>query len=330
MAGRGSGVREVLSIRISPWGLLSVCGAMASGATVLGLLGRFWWAFDLFSHFRAQYFYTLLTVAFLFLVRRRYWATTGFGLFAVLNLCSILPLYFGAEQQRASAPPTCRAMLINVNTGSGRPDLVAQAIDQFRPDLLLLEEISDKWVAALSQQLKQYPNSRVMPRDDNFGIGLYSKHPLVDGEIRYLGDAEIPSVVAVVQSPAGRFTIIGTHPLPPASGENTRLRDGQLTELPTIVKQANSPVLLIGDLNATPWCSEFHRLLRESGLRNSSQGRGVQPTWPTFMPLLLIPIDHCLYGPGMRVTAKRVGPKVGSDHYPIIVDFVLEPVASKP
>ena len=39
------------------------------------------------------------------------------------------------------------------------------------------------------------------------------------------------------------------------------------------------------------------------------------------MPLLLIPIDHCLYGSGLHVNAKKIGPNVGSDHYPVVVDF---------
>jgi hypothetical protein len=46
--------------------------------------------------------------------------------------------------------------------------------------------------------------------------------------------------------------------------ENTRLRDEQLRDLPEMVRKAESPVLLLGDLNATPWFSAFRRLLRES------------------------------------------------------------------
>jgi endonuclease/exonuclease/phosphatase (EEP) superfamily protein YafD len=129
--------------------------------------------------------------------------------------------------------------------------------------------------------------------------------------------------LAEIDRPQGTFTLIGTHAVPPASAENTRLGDEHLSHIPEIVRAAKSPVLLLGDLNATPWCSTFQQLVRESGLRDSSRGRGVQPTWPSFMPLLWIPIDHCLYGPGIKVTNKRVGPKIGSDHYPVVVDFGL-------
>ncbi|MBW1762831.1 MAG: hypothetical protein JRJ64_15305 [Deltaproteobacteria bacterium] len=73
----------------------------------------------------------------------------------------------------------------------------------------------------------------------------------------------------------------------------------------------------------SPWNHHFRRLLKRTGLRDSSQGRGVQPTWPTHNPLLRIPIDHCLHSEGIHVVQKKIGPAVGSDHYPVIVDFTM-------
>jgi endonuclease/exonuclease/phosphatase (EEP) superfamily protein YafD len=258
------------------------------------------------------------------LIRREYRAFASFALFAAINLGTIAPLYLLATP--APSPPvgpSHRALLSNVNKEAGNPEKVAKLIQVFDPDIVLLEEVSDEWMADLATPLARYSYSKAMPRDDNFGIALYSKYSFIAGEIRFVGDAEIPSVIAEIQMPEGRFTIIGTHPLPPAGGENTRLRNGQLASLSVIVRQAQSPVLLLGDLNATPWCFAYRRLLRDSGLIDSSAGRGVQPTWPTFMPLLLIPIDQCLHSPAIHVTRKTIGPNVGSDHYPLIVDFAL-------
>ena len=41
------------------------------------------------------------------------------------------------------------------------------------------------------------------------------------------------------------------------------------------------PVIVLGDLNATPWSYAFSRLIREGGLIDSSRGFGLQPTWRT-------------------------------------------------
>lgn len=313
---------RLFDLRVNVWGLVSACGAIAVLATLLGFVGRFWWVGDLFSHFRVQLFAVLLTAAALHLIRRAYRTSIVFTLFAVVNLSTIVPLYLGDAPTAPAGSVSHRAMLANVNTRLGNPRKVVAAIEQFKPDILVLEEVDEKWLASLSEDLKAYTYSTAVPRDDNFGIAVYSKFP-IRGEVTYFGNSEVPSVVAEIDLPQGTFTLIGTHALPPASAENTRLRDQHLSLIPETVREAKSPVLLLGDLNATPWCSSFRRLIRESGLRDSSQGRGYQPTWPSFMPLLRIPIDHCLYGAGIQVVGKRIGPKLGSDHYPVVVDFVL-------
>jgi endonuclease/exonuclease/phosphatase (EEP) superfamily protein YafD len=310
-------------LRIRPWDLITACGAVLATATGLAFCGSLYWMLDLFSHFRVQYLLGLSAVALVLLFPRRYRASAFFGIFAIINFCTIVPLYVGKETLPAQVSRSYRSLLINVNTESGNPDKVARVISQLEPDIVVLEEINTSWLSALSAQLGTYGYSRARPRDDNFGIALYSKHPFAQSEIRHIGEADVPSVIAELELPDGRLTVIATHPLPPGGAENSQLRNDQLARLPEIVKQANSPVLLLGDLNATPWCCHFQRLLRQSGLRDSSRGRGVVATWPAWLPILLIPIDHCLHTRGVHVTSKAIGPKVGSDHYPLVVDFVL-------
>ncbi len=56
-------------------------------------------------------------------------------------------------------------------------------------------------------------------------------------------------------------------------------------------------------------------------LATTVSGFGLKPTWPTSLPLLMIPLDHCLLSPGLRVTSFEVGPRVGSDHLPVLVEI---------
>lgn len=313
-----AGVRR----RVSAHGLLHAAGLIGCVATVFGFLGSLSWFLDLFSHFRVQWFLTLATAAAVMGITKQHKTCVTFALFALSNLAVIAPMYVGAPSSSPEGRPV-RVLWANVNTEWGDPTRVARVIGEFAPDILVLAEVSQKWLATLAPALAGYPHSEAVPREDHFGIALYSKFPLAHPEIRYLGAAEVPTLVAEAESDGGRFTIVGTHPLPPSGPDNTRLRDAQLAQLPGVAAAATSPVLLLGDLNATPWCPAFQRLLRESGLRDSSRGRGVQPTWPTFMPLLGIPIDHCLLSPELTVMKKTVGPRVGSDHYPLLVEFTL-------
>ena len=58
-------------------------------------------------------------------------------------------------------------------------------------------------------------------------------------------------------------------------------------------------------------------------IKNSRAGFGPLGSWPTFVPFLRLPLDQCLVSPAVEVVDCRLGPKIGSDHLPLIVDLRL-------
>ncbi|WP_269537653.1 endonuclease/exonuclease/phosphatase family protein [Cerasicoccus fimbriatus] len=302
---------------------LSVFGFLGCVATVLGFFGGVHNVVALLAHFRVQYFAGLLVIALLLAVLRS-WRWAGVCLvFSLINASVIAPLYFGNEPILPSAP-TMRAMLFNVNSQLGDPNQVRAVIEAQDPDILVLEEISDDWVMALEPVLQRYPHSVVRPRSDNFGIGLYSRIPLENVQTHYLGGSEVPTLTATLETPSGGLDIIATHPLPPMSNDYAAAHRAQMGELAGLVQPGRS-TLLIGDLNATPWDASFRRLLRDSGLRDSMRGFGVQPSWPSQIWFLRIPIDHVLHSEHISIVDREVLADAGSDHFPIVVDFVWWP-----
>lgn len=310
-----------LRIRLS--GLFVAGGLLAGCATVAGFAGALASWLDLCAHFRVQYLIALTVAAVALLLARRRRLAAVFGVLALANLAVIAPLYLGRPLAPSASGKPIRALLANVNAGYGDPARTVAFLRQSNPDIIVLEEISSRWLPALVPVLSNYPHARLEVREDSFGILLCSRFPFVQARVARIGEAEVPSVVAEVDAPQGRCTVIATHPLPPASLEYAAWRDRQLADLPAVVRQAPSPVVLLGDLNTTPWGAHFRRLLRNSGLRDSAQGRGIRPTWPAGDVLLRIPIDHCLVSPSVGIVDRRVGPDIGSDHFPLIVDFTL-------
>jgi endonuclease/exonuclease/phosphatase (EEP) superfamily protein YafD len=311
-----------LSMSIRPWGLLTAAGIAASVGTILGFLGRFSWFLDLFSHFRVQYMLGLLALGVVLFIGRRRRTATAFLVLACVNLVPVLPLYLGKPKMPDKATPALRAMLLNVNTRLGDANRVRAVVSDADPDILVLEEISSAWMLDLAWLTNSYPHSLAQTREDNFGIGLFSKLPLADAEVVYIGEAEVPSILATVSTAQTNLRVVATHPLPPSGRDYSRWRNEQLERLPDYVR-SHLPVLLLGDLNVTPWNYYFRRLLASTGLRDSAKGRGVQATWPNFNPLLRIPIDHCLHSEDIGILDRRVGEHVSSDHFPVIVDFVI-------
>jgi endonuclease/exonuclease/phosphatase (EEP) superfamily protein YafD len=306
-----------------PQGLLTAAGVVTCAATLFGFLGRFSWFLDLFSHFRVQYLIGLAILGALLLVMRRRKTAIMFLGFACVNLLLILPLYFGGRNTLPQGGHnTLRAMLLNVNTRLGDSERVKRVIRDADPDILVLEEISSQWMADLAWLTNSHPYCLTQPREDNFGIGLFSKFPLAESVVAYIGSAEVPSILATINTGQTNLRVIATHPLPPVGRGYSRWRNEQLDQLPEHV-QSSLPLILLGDLNISPWSYHFRRLLKRTELRDSSQGYGVQPTWPNYNPLLRIPIDHCLHSMHIVIIDRSIGPDVSSDHYPVIIDFAI-------
>ena len=214
-------------------------------------------------------------------------------------------------------------MHLNVKTDHDNMAQVANAIEHYAADLVLLEEVDERWLSALQPVLVDYPYSVASPRPDNFGIALYSKLPLLDAVTPSFGSAEVPSVQASLVWQGRTLSFLGTHPLPPVNRTYSRLRDEQLHAIALHVLSLPGSVLLMGDLNTTVWSYHFRRLLNVSGLSDCSRGHGVQPTWPADNVVLRVPIDHCLHSSQVTILDKQVGRDVGSDHFPIIVTFAF-------
>jgi endonuclease/exonuclease/phosphatase (EEP) superfamily protein YafD len=190
------------------------------------------------------------------------------------------------------------------------------------PDLILIEELTFNWMENLGKTLEtDYPHQILEPRNDNFGIGLFSKIPLEEKSIEFIGEANVPTILAVINYSGTTINLIGTHPMPPAGSDLSRLRNDQFDELGRIISEMQEPIIVIGDLNATPWSHHFRKFLRETGLKDSGRGRGWQPTWPAPIPPLRIPIDHALYKGDLITTSRTVLPEIGSDHLPLLVEF---------
>jgi len=300
-------------------GIASVIGIGLAVATLLGFFGRLHWTLDLFSHFRVQYMQLCLVLIGIALWQRKNKKAVALVLLTCLNYAFVLPLYFGKPAPPTG--PTARAMLMNLNAGNGNTKQVLDAIRNADPDILLLEEVTPKWLGELAVLDTDYKYRVAKPQEGCFGIMLLSKYPLEHGKIVEIGTAGVPSIVADAYLPQGTVSIIGTHPLPPMGAEYSKQRNNQLAELPYIVIKQKNPVLLIGDLNVSPFSYWFRRVVTESGLKNSMKGFGFQPTWPSNNRLLRIPLDHVLHSPEITIHNRVIGGDIGSDHFPVIVDF---------
>jgi endonuclease/exonuclease/phosphatase (EEP) superfamily protein YafD len=293
--------------------------------TLAGFLGRRWWFLDLPNHFRAQYFYVLLLVVVGFLALGRWWGVAVSLSMALVNFAMILPRFIPLARA-ASNGPIYRLLLSNVLMRNHSYDKVRDLVNRERPDLVILIEPNQAWLNGLAELRQDYPYWHTAPRKDAYGVAVFSRQPFDSTEVIHQGYAGQPTVLVRLRMSNHHnqmLNVIATHPSPPKGAAHSAGRNNQLQALAELARQQTGAVLLCGDLNLSPWSPYFVDLLREGCLVDSGRGFGLQPTWPANNFLLRTPIDHCLVSPQITVRHRRLGPQVGSDHLPVILDFSL-------
>lgn len=290
--------------------------------TLAGFFSAYHWWFDLASHFRLQYLGLQLLCIVLCVLQKCKKLLVATMLVAALNFYSIVPVYVplgGISSEYYEK--TIKMVLINVNSQNTNSAAVIEYIKANDPDIVALEEINKRWVGELAAALKEFPHFKEVPREDNFGIGLYSKIPMDDMQIAMFSGANVPSVVSRFKWKEKPVTLVFMHPVPPATQEYYDWRNEQFQNIAFVREQFGENFILLGDLNTTSWSAHFQNLVRAMDLKDTREGFGLQITWPAMMPILGIAIDHCLVSREISVVNRKVGPNVGSDHYPVFVEL---------
>lgn len=236
-------------------------------------------------------------------------------------------IYGSGEREPSIGAPPATISVLCFNIGRENiplPGLVTKLESTPRnelPDLILLIEARTAGYRDHFNALREvYPHHIAVPRDDNFGMWLMSKHPIKKQRSISRNDlpliGEIPLIDADISINGQTVRVFGAHPMPPISEEAAASRSHYLSLIGTRIAENSSPTILLGDLNCTTWSPQFDKLDK---LRPAAYGYGLQLTWKPFaaVPLLGLPIDHILLSRDLRCEDFSIGSAAGSDHRPL-------------
>ena len=304
------------------WMLVDGVAVLLVISTLLGFFGESWWYFDWFSHFRVQYIIVSGALFLIYLTGKHRLMGLIIGVFFLVNFSLVLPLYY-PQSEVQSNEQTYKILLANVLIKNQNHDLLSNLIVETAPDIVMLLEINQTWLDDLNLDSMGYSYSISKSRDDNFGIAFFSRYPLDRSEFLHFGSLGMPSIVATLELDNQPLNMIVSHPFPPKSKELTLLRNSHMEDLMTYAAEQRGNTIVAGDINSTSWSPFFKKWLQKTNLRDSRPGFGVQPSWPTQRWWFLVPIDHILVSPGIIVTSRVVGPEIGSDHFPVLMEFSI-------
>jgi endonuclease/exonuclease/phosphatase (EEP) superfamily protein YafD len=337
-------------------GALARVTAFALGALALvgGLLaqgGRFSPWLDLASHFAPIWLGAALIAGLWAIAGERGTPRRVLLLVAILGVLASGAL-MAPELTRPLSPPApkgsaFRLRLIQFNTWEelADPTSVADWIVSQRPDVVTIEDVTWPLRQALIRQGFQYTDGvedvtwplrqALIRRGVRYSSGvenvaIFSRLRRIPPPFPIPGPvwATLPACArATFASPDGGppFTVVAAHLAWPTRGD--RGKTGA-TLAALIDRFAHERLIVAGDFNLTPWSFALRRLDRRFGLER--RDRAV-PTWPSQRPLgrelvplpAILPIDHVYAGAGWRTVAINRGPRLGSDHYPLVVDLAV-------
>ncbi|MDH3812665.1 MAG: endonuclease/exonuclease/phosphatase family protein [Gammaproteobacteria bacterium] len=308
-------------MRVTLTGLLQAAAVVTIAFSVGTLLPIDHFAIQLFTHFRLQYVVVSLSLLLLFKYLRSPWLIGALAASLVLNASLVLPWYVGEDE--TSGGVELKLLHANVLSSNTEYDRLISLLDTEAPDLVMLQEVSPDWLVALDELRADYPYSYAEAREGNFGIALFSRVPLKSVSHFDSPPFGYPTIVASLDIDGQVLHFIGTHPMIPVRGTFYDARNEQLAGVARLLGKQAEPKILVGDLNLSQWDVNYKHLEQQGGVRNARKGFGILPTWPVFMPFAMIPIDHVLVSETISVTGFYSGPRIGSDHLPLIVTFSL-------
>ncbi len=252
--------------------------------------------------------------------------SAGLGaLCAVIALALMTPLYLPCMQpDTRERAPSLRFLQANVYSPGADPNALLDVIRGTRPDIILLQEVDEKWKGLLKPLEELYPNRHHSPRYKNGSLDLAQYWMGEAGEVKDLYIEGIPATEIVLHRNGGLLCVLNVHTAAPFTRGREEWYQKQMDLLARYITLKECPVVLAGDLNAGLWSRNYAHLLEVGGLHSARLGFGGLGTWPSFFPgPLRIALDHLLVSDGIRVRRCWVGPGIGSDHRPLMTELQI-------
>jgi endonuclease/exonuclease/phosphatase (EEP) superfamily protein YafD len=318
---------------------LSITGWLMIAATVLPLLRSDYWIVRVLDFPRLQITVIFSVVFGAYLVVREDPSLADHLFLGALSLCLAYQLWRMwpytplhprqvKRAERQDDPRSLSLLIANVLETNRDTGKLRALIRERDPDVVLLVETDSWWEQGLRELEGTRGHCVKQPQSNTYGMLLYSRLPLIDPQIRFLVQDDVPSIHTGVELPSGdRVWLRGLHPRPPAPGESTRSteRDAELLIVAKELKQEERPSIVVGDLNDVAWSHTSSLFQKVSRLLDPRVGRGFYSTFNANWPLIRFPLDHAFVSRHFRVAAFEVLPHVGSDHFPVFARLTLAP-----
>ena len=310
-------------------------------ATVLPLLRKDAWWVRIFDFPRLQITFILAATLAIYLIFK--WDSSPAENLFLIALASCL-IYQGqmmypytrlASKQvqqslNATNDSSFSLLFANVLMDNRNVSKLREIISEVDPDIILTAETNEWWKEQLKGLERTHSYVVQQPQENTYGMLLYSRLKLVDPTVKFLVQADVPSIHTRVKLPSGKEVEMRClHPRPPfpTEDEKSTERDAELLIVGKEAKELESPVVVLGDLNDVAWSRSNYLFQDVSGLLDPRIGRGFYHTFHAKYPFIRYPLDHFFHSNHFRLIDFKRLAYFGSDHFPVYIKLSYEPTA---
>ena len=237
-----------------------------------------------------------------------------------------------AKDAAAGGDRRCFGIAVaNVLTPNRNAEALLGIVRARDPDVMLFVETDNWWQTQLDALEATHPFTVKSPQDNLYGMHLYSRLELIEPELRFLLEPDVPSIHTRLRLRSGDCVDVHcVHPRPPSPTEASSSveRDAELLIVAKTVAAAGAPAIVIGDLNDVAWSATTRLFQKISGMLDPRIGRGMFSTFHAKHAWLRWPLDHIFISPEFTVVSLRRLGYFGSDHFPIHAQLCYSPPAA--
>jgi vancomycin resistance protein VanJ len=251
-------------------------------------------------------------------------------------LYAYAPLLLPRHNLVHAASGELKVMSFNVWSKNSSPGRIAEAVSEYGPDILLLQEITLPQFETLSRRLDEITattgevwSKAYEPLSLQAVISRYQ----LQSQWAKVNKAKVQVVSA--EAPFGTVMVFNVHP----TWGNWARRNRQLADLlREDILPCDMPLILGGDFNAPDRSEIFRLLARHLHNAHTEAGKGFGFTFPAslsmgnrllpFFPL--VRIDHIFFSDHFSVLhAATSDDAYGSDHLPVTARLAFNPGLAK-
>lgn len=230
-----------------------------------------------------------------------------------------------------------RVVQLNAFAGNFRPLVAVDVLLRANADVVTVQE-PRKLLDHLDRLSAVYPYRTTCA--DDCGMMMLSRSRPISmasqklrgvslGPVTTPSDGDVDMARMTLRAPDGKpFTVVSIHnhwPIPPQA-----FRRGQEVLNQYLRRYDRNRLILTGDFNLVPWSFTMRRQDRDLAplvrvTRNLFSWPAYVPRVGLHWPLPFLPIDHVYAGPVWTASRVDVMQRVGSDHFPILVDLHFQP-----